>query len=65
MTKHFIPALACATMIMAGCTMQRQQEQVSMLYSCRNSSVYRLRYAYQRRGKNVLPQSSKQKTERI
>ncbi len=30
MTKHFIPALACVAMIMAGCTMQRQQEQVSM-----------------------------------
>ena len=32
MTKHFIPALVCATMIMAGCTMQPQPEQVSMDY---------------------------------
>ena len=32
MTKHFLSALVCAAMIMAGCTMQRQQEQVSMDY---------------------------------
>ena len=32
MTKHFIPALVCVAMIMAGCTMQRQHEQVSMDY---------------------------------
>ena len=31
MKKRFIPALACAAMIMAGCTMQNRQDQVSEL----------------------------------